>query len=67
MSGLTKSKLKIAINGCCHGQLNSIYKQLGVYEKENGAKIDVLLVCGDFQVRNVLLLTTLKSKLIDFG
>ncbi|CAI5760619.1 unnamed protein product [Candida verbasci] len=39
--------VKIAIEGCCHGSLNQIYSHL------NSKKIDLLLICGDFQaIRN---------------
>ena len=41
--------LSIAIEGCCHGELDNIYKRLEDYEKDTGRKIDVLICCGDFQ------------------
>ncbi|XP_005097087.1 lariat debranching enzyme B [Aplysia californica] len=45
--------MKIAVEGCCHGELDAIYETLASLEKENNFKIDLLLVCGDFQsVRN---------------
>jgi lariat debranching enzyme len=45
--------MKIAIEGCCHGELDNIYATLSHLEKENSFKIDLLLICGDFQaVRN---------------
>lgn len=38
--------LKIAVEGCCHGMLNNIYKVLP-------PDIDLLIICGDFQaIRN---------------
>ncbi|KAH3663551.1 hypothetical protein OGAPHI_004952 [Ogataea philodendri] len=38
--------LTVAVEGCCHGQLNAIYKSLP-------AVVDLLIICGDFQsVRN---------------
>jgi len=43
------STLNIAIEGCCHGQLDSIYASLAEAESETGSKVDLLLVCGDFQ------------------
>ncbi|KAH6908498.1 lariat debranching enzyme [Coprinopsis sp. MPI-PUGE-AT-0042] len=45
--------MKIAIEGCCHGHLDAIYKQISILEQKNGYKVDVLLICGDFQaIRN---------------
>lgn len=45
--------ITFAVEGCCHGELDSIYERLRKYEEEKGRKIDVLLCCGDFQsVRN---------------
>ena len=42
--------ISIAIEGCCHGQLEAIYTRLEQFEKDNnGRKIDLLLCCGDFQ------------------
>ncbi|KAJ2793177.1 hypothetical protein H4R20_006620, partial [Coemansia guatemalensis] len=47
-------KLVIAIEGCCHGELDNIYKQLLDRQKHINKKIDLLLICGDFQaIRNV--------------
>jgi lariat debranching enzyme len=46
------SYLNIAVEGCCHGELDIIYDTIRDSEK-HGAKVDLLLVCGDFQcVRN---------------
>ncbi|GIY70254.1 lariat debranching enzyme [Caerostris darwini] len=45
--------MRIAIEGCAHGELDKIYETLGVLEEESDKKIDLLLICGDFQsVRN---------------
>ncbi|KAK1236408.1 lariat debranching enzyme [Marasmius sp. AFHP31] len=45
--------MKVAIEGCCHGELDNIYKHIETLEKKNGYKVDILLICGDFQaVRN---------------
>ena len=47
------SSIKIAVEGCCHGELNTIYKLLQEYEIQHSTKIDLLLICGDFQsIRN---------------
>ncbi|KAM5535788.1 hypothetical protein V8D89_010602 [Ganoderma adspersum] len=45
--------MKIAIEGCCHGELDAIYSHIASLERQNGYKVDLLLICGDFQaVRN---------------
>jgi lariat debranching enzyme len=45
--------LKVAVQGCCHGQLSDIYSALDEMEKRNNCKADVLIICGDFQaIRN---------------
>ena len=44
---------QVAIQGCCHGELDSIYASIAQTEQRNGVKVDLLIVCGDFQaVRN---------------
>ena len=40
---------QIAIEGCCHGELDNIYGTLQHLEKAEGKKIDLLISCGDFQ------------------
>ncbi|XP_056013098.1 lariat debranching enzyme A-like isoform X2 [Ostrea edulis] len=46
--------MKIAVEGCCHGELDKIYETLEHIEKKNNIHIDLLLICGDFQaVRNM--------------
>ncbi|KAF8171819.1 hypothetical protein BJ912DRAFT_1025140 [Pholiota molesta] len=43
----------IAIEGCCHGELDAIYSHIQQLETRNGYKVDALLICGDFQaIRN---------------
>jgi lariat debranching enzyme len=45
--------MKIAIEGCCHGELDRIYETINQIENDQQIKIDLLLICGDFQaVRN---------------
>ncbi|KAJ6373261.1 hypothetical protein OIU76_027569 [Salix suchowensis] len=45
--------MKIAIEGCMHGDLDKVYQTLKRIESQNGTKVDLLLCCGDFQaVRN---------------
>jgi lariat debranching enzyme len=49
-----KDYLNVAVEGCCHGELDVIYETIRVSERESGAAaVDLLLVCGDFEcVRN---------------
>ncbi|KAL4071430.1 Metallo-dependent phosphatase-like protein [Scleroderma yunnanense] len=45
--------MKIAVQGCCHGALDAIYSHIHTLETTHNYKIDVLLICGDFQaIRN---------------
>ena len=45
--------MKIAVEGCCHGELDKIYETLEYLEQKETVKVDLLLICGDFQaVRN---------------
>ncbi|KAI8068155.1 lariat debranching enzyme, C-terminal domain-containing protein [Gilbertella persicaria] len=45
--------MKIAIEGCCHGQLDDIYGSIRLVEEKENCKIDLVLICGDFQaIRN---------------
>jgi lariat debranching enzyme len=39
----------IAVEGCAHGQLSSIYEAIEGYQEQSGERVDVLLCCGDFQ------------------
>ncbi|KAL3697519.1 hypothetical protein R1sor_011595 [Riccia sorocarpa] len=45
--------MKIAVEGCAHGDLESIYSALQHLEQVQNTKIDLLICCGDFQaIRN---------------
>ncbi|KAI0798630.1 DBR1-domain-containing protein [Irpex lacteus] len=45
--------MKIAVEGCCHGQLDAIYTSIASLEEQNNYKVSLLLICGDFQaIRN---------------
>ena len=45
--------MKIAVEGCCHGELDKIYETIDYLQKKEGVKVELLLCCGDFQaVRN---------------
>ena len=48
---------QIAVEGCCHGELDKIYETIEFIERKEGYKIDLLLICGDFQVMGVACLT----------
>ncbi|SMN20812.1 similar to Saccharomyces cerevisiae YKL149C DBR1 RNA lariat debranching enzyme, involved in intron turnover [Maudiozyma saulgeensis] len=41
------TKLRIAVQGCCHGELNSVYRT--VSRMNSTKKIDLLIILGDFQ------------------
>ncbi|PWN23449.1 hypothetical protein BCV69DRAFT_267217 [Microstroma glucosiphilum] len=46
--------MKIAVEGCSHGELDNIYASILKAEEQGNFKTDVLLLCGDFQaLRNV--------------
>jgi lariat debranching enzyme len=45
----TSSIVRIAVEGCCHGELDLIYERLLDHEKTSGKKTDLLICCGDFQ------------------
>ena len=45
--------MRIAVEGCCHGELDAIYGAVAEADARSGQRTDVLLICGDFQaVRN---------------
>ncbi|XP_011873045.1 PREDICTED: lariat debranching enzyme-like [Vollenhovia emeryi] len=41
--------MRIAVEGCAHGELDIIYETIQEVEKIDGRKIDLLICCGDFQ------------------
>ncbi|XP_055376896.1 lariat debranching enzyme [Condylostylus longicornis] len=41
--------MKIAIEGCAHGELEKIYDTIAKIEEEENIKVDLLICCGDFQ------------------
>ena len=43
--------LQIAVEGCAHGELDQIYATIRHLEAVENVKIDLLICCGDFQVR----------------
>lgn len=45
--------MRIAVEGCCHGDLDKIYATIDHIQKIDGKPIDLLICCGDFEaVRN---------------
>eukprot|EP00002_Diphylleia_rotans_P013852 TRINITY_DN2698_c0_g1_i4.p1 TRINITY_DN2698_c0_g1~~TRINITY_DN2698_c0_g1_i4.p1 ORF type:complete len:146 (-),score=23.97 TRINITY_DN2698_c0_g1_i4:815-1252(-) len=45
--------MKIAVQGCAHGELDHIYESIRIAEQRENIRVDLLLCCGDFQaVRN---------------
>jgi len=41
--------MKIAVEGCTHGELEKTYQTIKQIEEQEGTKVDLLLCCGDFQ------------------
>lgn len=39
----------IAVEGCCHGELDAIYSTIEYIQTEKSTPIELLLVCGDFE------------------
>eukprot|EP00898_Chlorokybus_atmophyticus_P000848 jgi/Chlat1/1764/Chrsp134S02112 len=39
----------IAVEGCCHGELDKIYETLAHLQAKENIKVDLLISCGDFQ------------------
>ncbi|KAG1341871.1 lariat debranching enzyme [Cocos nucifera] len=55
--------MKIAVEGCMHGELDKVYATLKHLEEVENTKIDLLLCCGDFQaIRNEIDLESLNVK-----
>ncbi|XP_062971014.1 lariat debranching enzyme isoform X2 [Cynocephalus volans] len=45
--------MRVAVAGCCHGELDKVYETLALAERRGPGPVDLLLCCGDFQaVRN---------------
>ncbi|KAJ3153659.1 lariat debranching enzyme [Geranomyces michiganensis] len=45
--------MRVAIEGCCHGELDRIYASLANLQRVEKFTVDLLLICGDFQsIRN---------------
>ncbi|CAI5478674.1 unnamed protein product [Closterium sp. Yama58-4] len=47
------AEMKVAVQGCAHGELDDIYATIDHMRRQRGIPIDLLLCCGDFQaIRN---------------
>jgi len=46
---LEYNELIIAVEGCCHGELDNIYETIRISEEKMDKKVDLLIICGDFQ------------------
>lgn len=42
--------VRIAVEGCCHGELDQIYASIKLTEEKQNIKVDLVIICGDFQV-----------------
>ena len=50
---MSSRNVRIAVEGCCHGELDAIYEHVARVGSSGGGPIDLLLIAGDFQaVRN---------------
>ncbi len=46
--------MKVAVVGCAHGEIETIYSTVELIEHQENIKVDLLLCCGDFQaIRNM--------------
>lgn len=41
--------MKIAVEGCAHGELEKIYDTIEEIENQQKLKVDLIICCGDFQ------------------
>lgn len=41
--------MKIAVNGCCHGELDALYSKIFEFQRTTGEVVDLLVCCGDFE------------------
>ncbi len=49
----SQSCVRIAVEGCSHGELEAIYDRLLDHKRTSGNPVDLLICCGDFQsIRN---------------
>ena len=43
--------MKIAIAGCLHGDFELLYQEIQKSEEEKKYKVDLVLICGDLEVK----------------
>lgn len=43
------STVNVAVEGCCHGDLDRIYDVLGSFDESSDTHVDFMICCGDFQ------------------
>lgn len=43
---------QVAFVGCTHGELDTIYSTIATIEQSRGIRVELLLCCGDFEVRH---------------
>ena len=48
---ISKKKVRIAVVGCLHGHLKDLYDDIKFQDEKEGKKTDLVLCCGDFQVK----------------
>ena len=41
--------MRVAVEGCLHGELDQVYAHVARVEEKLGQKMDLLIICGDFQ------------------
>ena len=39
----------VAVQGCCHGELDTIYDTILQRQRQLGVSVDLLVICGDFE------------------
>lgn len=44
-----RHSMRVAVQGCSHGSLSAIYDTVHTYQSTKKRKVDLLLLCGDFQ------------------
>jgi predicted phosphodiesterase len=52
------SHLRVAVVGCLHGLLEELYEAVEKRDKDDQKTTDLVIICGDLQVRNILSVNT---------
>ena len=50
--------MRVAIQGCAHGALDAIYATINQWKSEQNIDVDLLLLCGDVQARELIIKCT---------